>query len=198
MPLPTPKTAVKFSSTLSRLRALGDKKPRLRFGYLAPLQRAGSLRLVLPFRRNWLVIVVVGVFLAGFSVPLFGVLRQMGPQDGDLFSLVFVWFHLFWALGWSVGVAIIALVFLALLLGREVVLVRPDSLLVRLELLGFGVGGEYEARGISNLRPAQPDAGAGTNENGSGEFLRHRLHTAEKNQPEQADRRQPASNQRHF
>lgn len=144
------------------MRALGEKKPRLRFGFFSPLQAAGSLRLVLPFRRNWLLIVIVGVFLAVFSVPLFSVLKQMGPQGGDLFSLVFTLFHLFWALGWSVGVGMIALVFLALLMGREVIVVRPDSVLLRLELLGFGVGGEYEARGISNFRPAQPDAANGT------------------------------------
>jgi hypothetical protein len=118
--------------------------------------------LVLPFRRNWLLIAIVGAFLAIFAVPLFGVLGQMGPQDGDLFSMVFTLFHLFWALGWSVGVGMIALVFLALLLGREVVVVRPESILIRLELLGLGVGGEYQARGISNFRPAQPDGGAGT------------------------------------
>jgi len=162
MPIPQLKPAGKFPSTLSRLRALGDQKPRLRFGYLLPRQAAGTLRLVLPFRRNWLPIVIVGVFLAIFSVPLFSVLGQMASPDGDLFSLVFVLFHLFWALGWSVGVGMIALAFLALLLGREVVVVRPESILIRLELLGFGVGGEYEARGISNFRVAQPDGANGT------------------------------------
>lgn len=162
MPIPSPQPAGKFPSTLSRLRGLGEKKPRLRFGYLPPLQGAGTLRLVLPFRRNRLVIGIVGVLLAVFAVPLFSVLGQMGPPDGDLFSLVFVLFHLFWGLGWSAGVGMIALVFLALLLGREVMVVRPESILIRLELLGFGVGGEYEARGISNFRPVQPDADAGT------------------------------------
>lgn len=160
--MPTPKPAGQFPSTLSRLRALGDRKPRLRFGYLAPRPAAGALRLVLPFRRNWLLIAIVGVLLAIFAVPLFGVLRQMGPRDGNLFSLVFTLFHLFWALGWSVGVGMIALVFLTLLLGREVVVVQPDLLLIRMELLGLGVGGEYQARGISNFRAAQPDVANGT------------------------------------
>lgn len=156
------KPAAKATSNLLRLRALGDRKPRLHFGFLPPWQRPDTLRLVLPFRRNWLLIAIAGLFLAVFSVPLFGVLGQGGPQDGDLFALVFRLFHLFWALGWSVGVAIIALVFLGLLLGREVVVVRPEALLIRLELLGFGVGGDYQAAGITNLRPAQPD-GAGGN-----------------------------------
>lgn len=168
MPLSTPKPAApKFPSTISRLRALGENKPRLRFGYSLPRQPADGLRLVLPFRRNWLLIGIVAVFLAIFAVPLFSVLGQIGPQDDDLFSLVFALFHLFWGLGWSVGVGLIALLFLALLLGREVLVVRPESMLIRLEVLGFGVGGEYSAMGISNLRIAPPDAASGTSWRGA-------------------------------
>lgn len=162
MPMPPLKTAAKSPSTLSRLRALGEQKPRLRFGYLPPRQATGSLRLVLPFRRSWLLIFIVGVILAIFAVPLFGIFKQAGPPGDDLFALLFTLFQIFWALGWSVGVGMIALVFLTLLLGREVVVARPDSLLIRLEILGFGVGGEYAARGISNFRTAQPDAAKGT------------------------------------
>jgi len=163
MPEPTAKpTTAKLFLTTSRLRALGENRPRLRFGYLSPLQAAGTLRLVLPFRRNWLLLVIVGILLAIFATPLVGIARQTGPPGGDLFALVFTLFRLFWGLGWSVGVAIIALIFLTLLLGREVVVVRPDSVLIRLEILGLGIGGEYAAGGISNLRPAPPDAENGT------------------------------------
>jgi hypothetical protein len=161
MPQPQPKQSPKLPTTFSRLRALGDLKPQLRFGF-APGEAAGTLRLVLPLRRNWLVLLIVGLILGCFAAPLFGIARQLGGEGGDLFSLVANLFQLFWALGWSVGVGAIALLFLFLLLGREVVAVRPDSLLIRLEVLGFGLGGEYQAAGITNLRSAQPEAAVGT------------------------------------
>ncbi|NTV13013.1 MAG: hypothetical protein HGA96_03630 [Desulfobulbaceae bacterium] len=168
MNAPSPKSGgAKFPPNFSRLRELGDNKPRLRFGYLSPLPAAGSIRLVLPFRRSWLLIGIVGIFLAIFAAPLVGIIRQANPRGDNLFSLVATLFQLFWGLGWSVGVGVIALIFLALLLGREVVVIRADALLIRLELFGFGVGGEYAAQGIRNLRPAQPDAANGTSWRGA-------------------------------
>jgi len=163
MPPVIPKPgAAQLVAHFSRMRTLGENKPQLRFGFLSPYPTAGTLRLVLPFRRSWLLIVIMGIFTALFATPLFSVVHWSGLRGEDLFSLLFALFQLFWALGWSVGVGAIFLVFLALLMGREVVVVRADSLLIRLELQGFGVGGEYAAQGISNFRAAQPDAAAGT------------------------------------
>lgn len=110
---------------------------------------------------------IVGILLVIFSVPLVSVALRPGPKGDSLFSLVFTLFHVFWGLGWSVGVGVLVLLFLVLLVGREVVVVRSDLMLIRLDLLGVGVGGEYEAWGISNLRSALPDAAKGSSWRGS-------------------------------
>ena len=73
----------------------------------------------------------------------------------------------YWAIssvrfGWSTGVAILGLIFLALLLGREVVIVRPGTFTYRMEILGLGISAECDAAEMKNLRTGNPDEEAGT------------------------------------
>lgn len=105
------------------------------FSLRPPAGESRSYRLC----RSWIVIAISGAFLACFSGPLFLIAAQTDFSGiDDLFSLVFLLFNLFWMLGWSVGVAMLAVVFLALLLGRERLIFAPGRLMVRLEILGIG------------------------------------------------------------
>ena len=101
-------------STVTRLRALGPRAPRLRFGLAWPRIRASDYRRVFPFQRHRPAIALSAVILAVFAFPLFNLPRGSLTQSHDLSALTGVLFVWYWTLGWSVGVGLIALVFLAL------------------------------------------------------------------------------------
>ena len=125
--------------------------PTFQLGF-GPSARPGQYRVVLPFRRSWPAIAVAGGLFAALSIPLVAVGGQVGAPDGDLFSLTFSLFSLFWLIAWSVGVAIVGLLFLVLLLGGEVVVATSGALTLRLEILGLGVAARYDPKRIGDLR----------------------------------------------
>ncbi len=145
------------------MRAFASLKPKIRFGFGRPWARPGELRLVFPFKRSWAGLIFMGAFVAVFCIPLFSVGAQTDFGDGgNLFDLVGNLFGAFWLLGWATGVAILVLVFLAMLLGREVVIARPGAFVYRMEILGLGISAECDAAEMRNLRAAEPDDDAGT------------------------------------
>ena len=144
------------------MRALGEHCPKLKFGIA--WFRSNPERFVepLPFRRHWAAIVVVGAIFGGFCVPLVTVGSTLDVEmDGDLFSLIFMLFNALWLLAWSVAVAVLGLLFFALLLGREVLVVTQGNILIRLEVLRIGVGAHYDVSGVMNLRIETPDDASG-------------------------------------
>ena len=145
------------------MRAFAALKPKIRFGFGWPWTRSGDLRLVLPFKRSWPAIIIMGAFCAVFCIPLFTVGGSTEfSGDGSLFDLLGNLFGASWLLGWSTGVAILGLIFLALLLGREVVIARLGTFIYRMEILAVGISAECDAAEMKNLRTGRPDEGAGT------------------------------------
>ena len=53
--------------------------------------------------------------------------------------------------------AFIGVIFLGLLFGREVVIIKSGTMITRIEILGIGVSGECSAARMHNLRTAEPD-----------------------------------------
>ena len=80
----------------------------------------------------------------------------------DLFDLTSSLFMLFWAMGWSVGVLAMVSALLLLLFSREVVIVEPESIRLRLEFFRFGMESRYSLSRLSNLRyqTESPDKGS--------------------------------------
>ena len=83
----------------------------------------------------------MGALLVVFCVPLVTVGGDLSADaEGDLFNLTFNLFGAFWLLGWSMGVAIVGLVFFALVLGNvvanylDVIRTRYRDLRKRLEV----------------------------------------------------------------
>jgi hypothetical protein len=140
------------------MKRSGGIKPRFSFGIGFPVVQAGMLRMVFPFKRSWPLIAFMGVLTGGLCVPLVSAFAMFGFEgEPDLFRVVFNVFVGAWLLGWMVGVAIPGLIFLGLLFGREVMVVRPGAIRVRLEIPPVGIGAEFDAAGIRNLRTASPD-----------------------------------------
>lgn len=145
------------------MQALGDLAPRFRLVLGPQFSRGSRLRLQLPFRRSRRAIFISGVFLVIFSYPLLEVLGSTTDSyDGELFSLVSILFTIFWSLGWSVGVFILALVFLAFSFGREILEIREDSVRLMVGLPGIGFGADYAIDLIRNLKTQSPDESVGT------------------------------------
>ena len=137
-------------SSLSQFKKLGAQMPGISFGFsLRP--SPNGFKQVLPFKKYWLVILIVGCLLLGFSFPLFTLNMDFGNAE-DLFDLTSSLFQLFWAFGWSIGVLFLTALFLALLFAREVLIVEPDQVTLRIEVLGLGVQTISPLKHLSNLR----------------------------------------------
>ncbi|MBQ14116.1 MAG: hypothetical protein CMQ17_06920 [Gammaproteobacteria bacterium] len=146
-----------------RLDAMGDLAPKFGVGQDLFPPDALVLKQKFPFRRSWMLILFSGAFFVGFSIPLFSVGDTLGgPSDGSLFSLISVLFSLFWMLGWSVGVFILGVVFFMMLLGRETLYASSETLVLRIGLLGFGLGARYPAAGIRNFRAVEAEKKSAT------------------------------------
>jgi len=152
-----------FSERRSKHKALGEHAPKFNFAMGPQFSKQQQLALVFPFRRSKIGIVVSGLFLVAFSYPLIGVLGDViGDRDDSLFSLVATLFAFFWGLGWSVGVFILAAVFLALSFGRETLEIRNSELDLRVGMPLLGIGARCPADYIRNFRRQAPDVVMGT------------------------------------
>ena len=141
----------KKQSSLARMKQLGAYKPDLRFRFRPTLKPGPGFIEVFPIKKIWVAIIIVGVMLAGFVTPLFTLNMDFGNSE-DLFDLTTSLFQLFWAFGWSLGVLFLLVIFLALLLAREVLIVEPQNIILRIELLGFGIETGNPLPYLSNLR----------------------------------------------
>jgi hypothetical protein len=136
----------------------GGVHAKLRFGFGVPAVRAGMLRMVFPFKRSWPAIVIVGALTLAMCLPLVSAFAMFDFKDEqDLFSLVMNIFIGAWTLGWLAGVSVLGVIFLGVLLGREEIVVQSGVIRIRLGIPGIGLGAEFGADGMRNLRPASPD-----------------------------------------
>lgn len=158
MPSPSPSS----SQRLSRLRALGGAAPRLRIGFALPLMPPSGVRRVLPLRRWKAAIVVLAVVFTVMCLPLVAGGLPSLDTGGSLSNFSTNLFQWFWLLGWSVGALLPGLALALLILGREVVIARPGLLTLRVEILGFGLAGDYPAAGVRDLRYVQAGAAPGS------------------------------------
>ena len=146
-----------------RLRHLGEHAPKFSMGFDLGFIGENDYYLSLPFKRSLVAILLSGAFFAVFTIPLFSVGSvAFGEADESLFALIAVFFSLFWMLGWSVGVAILGLIFLAVTFGRESVRIRNNQLILRIGLPGIGIGFRFHGDVVRYFRRNKPDVIIGT------------------------------------
>jgi hypothetical protein len=160
--IPVAKAKNRLKRKWARLQRLGDLAPDFCFGLDLGRSSGDDLYRSYPFRRHRLGILISGAMLLGFSFPLFSIFSSLPELDGDLFSLVFIAFSMLWALGWSMGVLLIAAVFLILTCGRETLRVREGRLILRIGIPGLSFGFSYPGTLIRNFRPASRDEHTGS------------------------------------
>jgi hypothetical protein len=106
---------------------------------------------VIPAKRNWFLILFLGLWLCGWAVGEVMVpitfLADDGPPGSALFTLV-------WLAMWTIGGGIALYTFLWSLVGREKILLSSSRLAIKRDLFGFGRIREYENVHIRDLRVA--------------------------------------------
>lgn len=116
------------------------------------------------FRRSWVAIIVLLVMDLVFLIPAITTFQQISGSLGDfnsLFDLVGVLFLSAWLLGWSMAPLVMTSILVVMVFGREVVRVGPDLLRITIGLPFIGLAGNYEIKGIRNLRIEQAIAKSG-------------------------------------
>lgn len=108
-----------------------------------------GLLVVIPAKRNYLTLVLVGAWLCGWCFGEVSVIQQIVESHGPLLANPFL---LFWLVGWTFGGLSAGLAWLWMLVGEERVLLGPDALEVKRDLFGLGRRRRYALSTLSRLR----------------------------------------------
>ncbi|MEQ8407655.1 MAG: hypothetical protein RKH07_05210 [Gammaproteobacteria bacterium] len=141
------------TSRRSLFQSLGESAPKLVVAKGRMGQLGDSYFRSLPFIRSRPALFIACIFLLIVAIPLVSVVESgMARSNGDLFSFSFSLFTIFWMLGWSVGIAVFALIILLVAVGREVVLVREGDLFIYFGLPFLAIGGQYSGALLRHFR----------------------------------------------
>lgn len=147
------------------MRDQADPRPRLRIGIDRRREDPGSLRLVLPLRRSAKLIVgsfLVCALIAAFSAMLAGIALDIATRGRapDVVDATWIAVMSLMAALLLIPLGAALFVFLALLAGREVIIVHPGVLSRRVSVFGLSVGADYEASRIRTLGRCVPGHGS--------------------------------------
>ena len=119
--------------------------------------RAGR-EIVIPAPRNRALVVLVPVWLGLWSIGIAGAAGEVvsGRARGGEVA-----FFALWVMGAVLGAGVVVSAWLWNAIGREVVGLRPDALVIRRGVPGFGVRREYRLADVRNLRVSLPPPDAG-------------------------------------
>jgi hypothetical protein len=118
-----------------------------------------GLLITIPAKKNWLIILSLGFWLIGW---LFGegsaiheLVRGHSSHRANAYGSAPVGMNLFmvvWLIGWTLGGALAAIIWLWNFAGFEKVLLGPSTLTTKQEVAGIGLRKEYELQSVENLR----------------------------------------------
>ena len=114
--------------------------------------REGSegLEVVVPAKRSVLLMLFLTAWLGGWLMGEISAGREVffGSTSEPK------WFLASWLTGWTIGGGFAIYIWFWMLAGKERVLLRPDTLVIRREVFGLGRTHEYDLAHIANLRVA--------------------------------------------
>jgi hypothetical protein len=114
-------------------------------------QLADGIEIVIPAGRSVFLMVFLGVWMAGWlfgAVPAASWLLS-GQEDASMLLLGA------WLVMWAIGGVAVLLSWLWMARGREMVTLRPDTLEIKRDVLGWGTTREYDLAYVRNLRVSQ-------------------------------------------
>ncbi len=132
----------------SEMAKIEPSKPRAQIS-----DERGSLRVVIPTKKNWFLILFMGFWLCMWAVgevmvPQLAFKKGLPPS-----ALLFM---IAWLGGWTVGGGFATYAWLWNLTGKEVILVNSQLLTTRREMGQFGRTKEFILTQIRDLRASQP------------------------------------------
>jgi len=136
-------------------------KLRLRLDFPSGNER---LRIVMPFKRSWIAILILAAIDTTFSIPAVSTFQEATEHwDSldNLFDLVSAIFLSSWLLGWMIAPLIMTVILILMLFGREVLTIHKDYICIGIGAPGLLVEMQYEAKRIRNLRHVVPDKQSG-------------------------------------
>ena len=112
----------------------------------------GNLRIVIPAKRNWFLILFMGFWLCGWAVSEVMIPQQFFKAGMPPSALLFV---IAWLGAWTVGGGFSIYIWLWNVMGKEVVLLDGQSLITRREIGKYGRTKEFTLAQVRDLRRSQ-------------------------------------------
>lgn len=113
---------------------------------------SAGLRIIMPCRRSWFVILFLAFWLCGWAVAEVMVANQFlngdAPPEGEFFMLT--WFGV-----WTVGGVFAIYAWLWQVMGKEIITVHGQTFTTRRDIGGFGFDKEYDLLQMRDLRVGQ-------------------------------------------
>jgi len=109
----------------------------------------GGLRLLIPAKRNWFIILFMGFWLCMWAVGEIMVPIQFLKGEIPGITVMFV---LAWLGAWTVGGAFAIYLWLWNLMGRQIITIHGHTLTTRRDIGGYGFDREYDVSQVRDLR----------------------------------------------
>ncbi len=107
-----------------------------------------GLMIAIPAPKFWPVLIFLAVWLCGWAAGEWAAISSLLESADDWAAAGFL---MVWLIGWSIGGGFALIFFLFMALGKERILVRPDAIYVRKEVLGVGPTRRYDRMQIREL-----------------------------------------------
>jgi hypothetical protein len=132
------------------------KNNRLRLHVGATLSRDKvDYKLICPFTRSWVgmsIAAVITIIFASIGYSTLGDAISSWQQANNLFNLVAALFTSFWLVGWSIGIIIPLIAFLAMAFGRQVLLIHSGRMEMIIGVPGLGIRISASASEVTGVR----------------------------------------------
>ncbi|HZV67344.1 MAG TPA: hypothetical protein VFG03_20860 [Telluria sp.] len=108
----------------------------------------GGIRVAIPARRNWFVILFISVWLVAWAFGERSAIEQLtDPQKPSQGAFLFIWL-----IGWTLGGAWALLSVLWQMFGKEIIIVEHGVIVHSADILGIGRTRSYAANQVTRLR----------------------------------------------
>lgn len=112
---------------------------------------ASGIRVAVPARRSWFVILFLCVWFAGWIFGETSAISQLtDPQKKSADAFLFIWL-----IGWTLGGGWVLLTVVWQLFGKEIIMVEQGAIAHRAEILGIGRTWLYATNQVTHLRAVE-------------------------------------------
>jgi hypothetical protein len=118
--------------------------------------------IILPVKREWYKILFFTAWLGGWFFGEKSAIDSLLKSDKNIGESGFM---IFWLLGWTLGGCFALFSILKMLYGNDRIVLAHSTLILKKELLGFGLKKEFNLQHILNLRISPNKSGSNWSQN---------------------------------